>query len=959
MDPQTAPKKPILPRHRPLAPLLALLACLPTPLFAALFHDPDLRWRTLTTEHFAIHYHDGSAALAHELAGIAEAVHRRLVPRLQWQPGERTEVVIDDRVDASNGMATPLPRNTVVLYPTPPVGTSIIGDYDNWLELLFTHEYTHTLHLDRAEGAPAWLRRVFGRLIPLFPNLLQPPWLIEGLATHEETDHGRAIGRGQASLFRALMREETAHGLKPLRQVNQPLESWPMNTSRYLYGVYFYRYLAARYGEDRITGLVRDYSDNLIPFQINNNSMDVLGSDLSRQWDAFAAWLHADFDPEISAIRARGEGPQQRLTHHGYFASAPRLATNGDLYYLRNDARSEPRLMRLPAGGGPAQTVANSRATGFDLHPTAGIVSAELDRVRSTNLLADLYHIDPVSGRKRQLTHGARYVRAAWTADGRHILAVHNAAGRQALHRLDADGRLQAILWQGGDHSVIGGLDASPDGRHLAASVWRPNGLWNLELFDLQTRRWHQLTHDQDIETQPRFSADGRHVLFSADYGGVFNLREMDLVDGRIRTLSNLAGGSLGGKRGADGTLYLSALGRNGFDILRLPGGREWPTPAAAHSPSPRPSPPLTGAHDDTPYAPLPRLRPTWWYPWIAIGDTRSEIGLVTGGNDPLQRHSYALQAAYDTKNRWTTGRLDYRYDRWNPTLTLSAQRTLLSQLDGAGKALRYRNNDRLSLEALWPFFRYGRNLTLRLGVVSEREADQRRAAGIAPRSGLRDRLLGLALDVDSRRRYPRAIGPSHGQFLRLVAEDNDLLDSDASGRVYSADWRGFLDLPRGQILAARLAAGWGTDNPFPFRLGGSLSEAVPADPTSAALLGAQVFAHRRYTLRGYPVGLPGLSDRRMALASLEWHLPLALVERGWMAPPVGLHRVNVSLFFDLGDAFHRGSDSMLPKRGAGAELSALLVLGYWLPLDLRLGWARGLDPGGETQVYLRLGGSF
>lgn len=735
-----------------------------------------------------------------------------------------------------------------------------------------------------------------------------------------------------------------------------------MNASRYLYGVYFYQYLAQRYGEPRIVRWIRDYSDNLLPFFINNNAMEVLGSDLSRQWVDFEAWLQADFAAEIATIRARGPSdaaPQARLTRNGYFTSVPRIAANGDVYYLRNDARREPRLMRLPAAGGAAEAVADSRAQAFDLHPQAGIVTSELDRVHSTSLLGDLYHIDPRSGRKRQLTQGARYLRAVWSADGRRLFAVHNADGRQALHLLDARGRLQAVLWQGRDHSVIGGLDASPDGRFLAASLWRPQGLWNLALFDLETRQWRPLTHGQDLEITPRYSADGRRLLFSADYGGVFNLRELDLQSGRIRTLSNLMGGTLGGVRRADGSLLISALGANGYDLLRLPGQRTWPTPPESHSPSPRPSPaPLAGLQK-TDYDPLPRLRPTSWFPWLASGDRRNEIGFVTSGSDPLLRHSYALQAAYDTANHWTTGRLDYRYDGWNPTLTLSAQRSLLSELDGSGHSVRQRNNDRLSLEALWPFFRYGRNLTLRLGLVSEREADQWRAAGNAPQPVMRDRLLGLAAEFDSRRRYPRAIAASHGQFLRLVAEDNEVFHSDASGRVYSADWRGTLDLPRGHILAARLAAGWGTDDPFPFRLGGSLSEAVPADPTSAALLGGPVFAHRRYTLRGYPIGLRSLSDRRMGLASLEWRLPLALVERGWMAPPLGLHRVNASLFFDVGDAFHRGIDSLVPKRGAGAELSGVVVLGYWLPLQLRLGWARGLDPGGETQLYLNLGGSF
>jgi len=120
------------------------------------------------------------------------------------------------------------------LLVTPPTGSSTVSDHDNWLELLIIHEYTHILQLDKVSGFPSTLRKLFGRNLFLFPNILQPPWLIEGLATYEETDKARGIGRGQGTMFRGLMRQEVINGIKPLRQINQPLDSWPLNTVRYL-----------------------------------------------------------------------------------------------------------------------------------------------------------------------------------------------------------------------------------------------------------------------------------------------------------------------------------------------------------------------------------------------------------------------------------------------------------------------------------------------------------------------------------------------------------------------------------------------------------------------------------------------------------------------------------------------------------------------------------------------------
>jgi hypothetical protein len=78
------------------------------------------------------------------------------------------------------------------------------------------------------------------------------------------------------------------------------------------------------------------------------------------------------------------------------------------------------------------------------------------------------------------------------------------------------------------------------------------------------------------------------------------------------------------------------------------------------------------------------------------------------------------------------------------------------------------------------------------------------------------------------------------------------------------------------------------------------------------------------------------------------------------MAPlPLGLHQVSGSVFADSGATWNDGGKPEKYVTGAGIEMNARLILFYALPLDLRLGFAHGFDPGGENQVYLRVGASF
>src|SRR5205823_7334411 len=117
-----------------------------------------------------------------------------------------THVVLADQSELANGWATPLPYNTIFITAAAPPGSESVGRNDDWLRLVFTHEFTHIVHLDRSEGWARVFRGIFGRISLAFPNLFLPIWQIEGLATYEEsilTGEGR-LDTGE---FRAIERE--------------------------------------------------------------------------------------------------------------------------------------------------------------------------------------------------------------------------------------------------------------------------------------------------------------------------------------------------------------------------------------------------------------------------------------------------------------------------------------------------------------------------------------------------------------------------------------------------------------------------------------------------------------------------------------------------------------------------------------------------------------------------------
>lgn len=946
---------------------IAILLCVlfgPTvfPAQAGVSHDPALTWHTLHSAHFRIHYYEGEEALAQRTAATAERVHTQLSPVIGWQPVEPVDIVLTDRQDFANGYASIFPADRMTIFVTPPDEVSSLEDHGGWLDTVVTHEYTHILHLDKATGAPRFLRHVFGRNILLFPNALQPRWLIEGIATWHETDHARGIGRGQSSYYDMFLRLEVENGVKPVRQINQHIATWPGGTAPYLYGVAFHNFIADQQGAERIQKLVDNYSDNIIPFRVNSNSRQTLGADLPDLWPRFEQYLKEKHSARLDTIRRAGVVAGERVTRHGYYGGAARALPDGDIVYLRMDGASEPALLRRAADG--TQRWCTSVHTGAHLtvHPRAGALLAQPEISRNANYFYDLYRIDLERGGVQRLTHGARYRYAAWNPDGSRILAVHNEGGKHALHLLDDAGKQVEVLWAGEQDVVLAGPDWSPDGKSVALAAWRPQGGWNLERFILSERRFEPLTRDSAIEAQPQFTPDGKALLFTSDHGGVYNLRRLDFASGKVTTLSNVEGGAFHPTQArVDGPVYYTGYHAAGFDIYRLDAPPVLPTPTVAPGSSA-----IVAKDDPVPegltlsdYSPYDGLRPRWWLPHLLIDAQRTELGVMTSGWDPLLRHIYYLDVAYDFTNQWFTGYVDYIYDRFYPVFKLHASRYSSLELDNSNDPLRVTNSDTYLGEMVLPFLQYRRDFTLHAAAYTVRDFDGWTATGGSPRADRTDNVLGYAFVYNSTRRYPLSISRSRGVHVSVTAETSDAIEgSDYSGEAYTLDSRAFLPLSGEHVLALRLAGGWGNAGPRPYRLGGSLSANAAPLPLDTALLNSP-FNQREFALRGYESGLANLTGRRMALAAAEWRFPLARIERGFMAPPLAIHQVFGSVFAETGDAWTTGRTPGDYSTGAGVEANAEVNLFYDLAFHLRLGYAHGFADNGSNQVYLQLGSSF
>ena len=207
--------------------LVAALLAVPLVAEAATRYDPRLRFRTISTA--PLRYPFPSARRSDRATAGADSSKPRPseVDTAVGAAVGRVQIMLVDQHDLSNGWATPLPYNTIEISAAAPPVESGIGNSADWLRLVFVHEYTHIAHLSRAGGWLHGLRRGFGRLPLLFPNLYQPIWGIEGIATWQES-RSTHEGRVLAGDFRVLLDRAAAAGrFEPIDRVSGGNVDWP------------------------------------------------------------------------------------------------------------------------------------------------------------------------------------------------------------------------------------------------------------------------------------------------------------------------------------------------------------------------------------------------------------------------------------------------------------------------------------------------------------------------------------------------------------------------------------------------------------------------------------------------------------------------------------------------------------------------------------------------------------
>ncbi len=909
-----------------------------------------LKFKTIKTAHFAIHYYPEETAAARQLVSISEEAYDIVTRQFGIRPKSVTEVILLNHHDTAQGFSSPVPYNLMVLRTTPPLADSPQADYDQWLKSLFVHEYTHIVNYRDTHFPATILKPIFGTFVT--PNLLTPAWLREGVASYVETSASRR-GPGRSAYTDMILRTDILR--QQFLHVDQMAGTgfaWPAEVAPTVYGERFWEYLSAHYGADTVARFSHKYGSSLAFFSLNRKAKRVFHKTFYELWREWKESLEAHYMGVKGEIEKTGVTPGAAVLASAPSESAalPTFSPDGQslAYVAGSKHRATELRLHHRADGTEKILVRGKDIQQMSFAPDGSqLFFTAIGTTCGFYQYSDLHALDLRTGKDHALTHGARARDADVSPDGTQLAAVLQLADRSQLAVYDLAEQRWTVL---ADAEQFDHPRWLPDGHSIVVSQHH-DGQRDVVIMNLHNHTQQPITADAAFDDHPVVDRVHGAIYFSSDRSGISNIYRYDLRTRRTVRVTNVLTGAFAPTIAPDGTLVFQYYNGTGFELRQLahPDGHGVSASSAAASATTptawsmiaASSEPTTAADDADPlahskkYNSLRRILPPHFVlPKISLIDGSLFASLTTLNFDPLQRHFWKAGVSYRNDNKFVGPKAEYSYKGLLMPLTVGYDNYTVNYGNVFNLGNDYYEEVKRGYVGIsTPPFTHQIALNY---FFENRSANRGLPAGAVLQT------LGHYAGLAAQYAYhntsdtPASISPESGQNVTVNYEVSKSVfgaTKHMEQQVVWGDARTYIRMPFAahHVLALRAAGGMAFGDLFiqgNFGLGGGAGES----PYSAV-------SSRLFTLRGLP--LLAFSRDRAWVASAEYRLPLWPVQRGPGTFPISVNKTHLAIFADLGDAYDRGEPRFRPLLGLGAEVRGDLILGYRLPLTMRLGFAR------------------
>ncbi len=569
----------------------------------------NLKWYTIQSPHFLVHFQKGNSRSAQVVSRVAEEVYGPITSLYHHKPDTRISIVLHDREDYSNG-ATYFFDNMIDIW-VPALNMPLRGTHD-WFRNVITHEFTHMVEIQAAmkrnRRVPAlylqWLsyenvRRpdvLYGYpngviTIP-FASVSIPSWFAEGTAQFQREGLHYDFWDSQ----RDMIIRTRALSNKLLSLVQMGTFSSKTSIERevvYNQGFGFTRYLAYRFGENVLYKITHALSEKGVN-DISKALKDATGIDGYTLYNQWVDTLRSGYQ---DAIRDLKFSKSDTLEKGGFYNLSPQFSPGGDrLAYLSNkglDTYNVSLYLRNLSDSSSSSILAdalhlqetrdNTDSYGYPIRPKikpdAAKFSFSPDGTRiaysqHTNnpygeYYQDIFIYNLKTHKKQRLTHSARVSQPNWSPDGRYLVAVQQHD--ESLNLVMLDTKTDSIRT----------LLASNDGEQFYNPVWSKDGK---SIYYGASNEGSRSIYRYDIKSgkatpvllsdsnaldyrDPCPGPDGKYLYYSSNPDDIFNIYRMNLKTGEKEQITSVLGGAFEPTVNKKGDLAYSEYMADGFKI--------------------------------------------------------------------------------------------------------------------------------------------------------------------------------------------------------------------------------------------------------------------------------------------------------------------------------------------------------------------------------------------------------
>ncbi len=913
---------------------------------------PGEVWCTIESEHFSITFPEHDSQLAHKLIDMAEYYYPRMIRRMGWTPARKTYILISNATDSTNGETTTYYYNHIVIFAVPPDAYSSIINYDDWLKMIFTHEYTHILHLDQTRGFFGFLNDIFGRI--LFVNQIEPDWIIEGYAVYNESTLTSA-GRDNSSYYNTVLRMQALNNdLPDIDEGDGTPSKWPFGEYPYVYGGKFMQYIANRYSDKALA----DYSEQYtyLPLLLNRDAelaFDKKG--FTSLWKDWQNNVRKQALLSVISLMFSWRTSSKQITHIGAYTRGPVWDTNGNgIYYTSYSGKSQMGIFYAGLNNGKNKWVVR-RNNGYTGSLCKGsFFFSQNEFYKNFYLYNDLYELNTKTGGLKRLTYGLHVHGPDVSPDCAKVVFVSNTATTSDLmtYYLTDPGFITTIASIKGTGQF---LDPrwSWDGRHIAVTVKNNNGESGIKIMDGEGRSFTTVIFNDHLNLFPSWSRDDRYVLFSSDMTGIANLYAYSITEGALYQVTNVIGGAYESQVSHDNkNIALTEYDGSGFNIYTMPF-----SPATFRKVNPareftveQINPYKHLEIKETRYSPFSTLLPTWWLPTISLASDAYSLGVYTAGSDLLDHNNYTVQVGYTA----------YPYLQWRPGFSATYDNTSYPPDIGiAGSiipsiAATYRDpasgiyhsyiqqDSNIALSVTYPInhVRYRQSAGIGYNYTYKESLTQLPAyVTNLPFTGV---LSGVTANysIDTTSFFNTSISSEDGVYFNTYFEkDLSFLGSDRDLSQSYSTIKGYLPgFGVNHVIYVKGIYGFvagASKNDSMFSIGGVQPFYGNPDYTSVPV-------------RGYPAGT--LTGTQAYSATLEYRYPAGIIDRGISTLPFYLDKISLFPFVDSAGNTHKSVTS------TGIELNLDTYIGYLFPFRFTIGYAYAYNIYPASSFYFLLG---